>query len=266
MTTAEGQAQGRQLLTAVERILASTDSLASLSQEHLRRAQEQKLDGEDATLTAAAESVIRHYSRRTAITGGLASAPSLVPGLGTLVASVGGTLADMALGLKFEVEMALVLSHLHGFDITRPEERQIAFLMASVGTYDARSGGNILADIARAQGVAIWNYTPREASKLLLNVMAAIALFKLSKGLLMRALPVVGIAVSSTINRTLTRRVGKRCLRDLQTRRHILSKKDSPPAKVAAKDAGEQAPKKAAAQRAPRAKKGAQTRKRRTTG
>jgi hypothetical protein len=253
MTDAEGQAQGRKLLTAVERIIAGTDSLIALSQEHLRRAREKELKGEDATLAAAADSVIRHFAQRTAIVGGLAAAPSLVPGLGTLATAVGGTLADMALGLKFEVEMALVLSHLCGFDITRPEERQLAFLMASVGTYDSKTGSNFLADIARAQGVAIWNYTPREASKLLLKVMAAIALFKLSKGLLMRALPVVGIAVSSTVNRTLTRRVGTRCLRDLQMRRQLLTERDSQPAK-------------ATARKAARSKAGSQARKRRKAG
>ncbi|WP_224241122.1 hypothetical protein [Hyalangium gracile] len=261
MTDAEAQSQGRKLLTAVERIIASTDSLIALSQEHLRLAREQQLDGEDATLAAAAESVISHFSRRTAIAGGLASAPSLVPGLGTLVASVGGTLADMALGLKFEVEMALVLSHLHGFDISRPEERQLAFLMASVGTYDTRTGSNFLADIARAQGVAMWNYTPREVSKLLVNVLAGLVLFKLSKGLLMRVLPVVSVAVSFTVNRTLTRRVGARCLGDLQARRVILAEREARSRKGEAPPASAEPQAKAEPRKAPRAKKGTQARR-----
>jgi hypothetical protein len=251
MTEAEDQSQGRKLLTAVERIIASTDSLIALSQEHLTRAQALKLKDENATLEAAADTVVRHFSQRSAITGGLAAAPSLFPGVGSLVAFVGGTLADMGMVLKFEVELALVLSHLHGFDIARPEERQLAFLMASVGTYDTKSGGNFLLDIARAQGVAIWNYTPREISKLILSVFTQIALFKLSRGLLARALPVVGIAVGSSMNHSLTRRVGARCIRDLQTRRQILQKR-GPEAK----------PQEKAAPRKPtKAKAGTQARK-----
>jgi hypothetical protein len=225
MTGEEGQRQGRQLLTAVERIIANTDSLIALSQEHQRRARERKLDGEGATLEAAAAEVISHFTRRSAISGGLTAAPALLPGLGSLVAAAGGTLADIGLVLKFEVEMALVLSHLYGFDITRPEERQIAFLLASVGTYDAQSGGDVmgeLAQAARAGGDAVWTYAPREVSKLVLSVMAKIALLKLSKGLLLKALPLVGIAIGSTMNRALTRRVGERCIRDLKTRRQLL--------------------------------------------
>lgn len=64
----------------------------------------------------------------------MAAAPALIPGAGTLMAALGGALADMGFLLKYEVEMALVLSHLYGFDIRRDEERQLAFLRASVGT------------------------------------------------------------------------------------------------------------------------------------
>jgi uncharacterized protein (DUF697 family) len=225
MTEAEGQRQGRQLLTAVERIIASTDSLIALSQEHQRRARERSPDDEGAVFDAAAAEVISHFSRRSALSGGLTAAPALIPGLGSLVATAGGTLADIGLVLKFEVEMALVLSHLYGFDITRPEERQIAFLLASVGTYDAQSGGDILGELgqaARAGGDAVWTYAPREVSKLVVSVMAKIALLKLSRGMLARALPVVGIAVGSTMNHALTRRVGERCVRDLKTRRQLV--------------------------------------------
>jgi hypothetical protein len=244
MTEAEGQSQGRKLLTAVERIISDTHSLVALSEEHLRRARERDLGGEGATREAAAEEVVRHFSTRTAITGGLAAAPSLIPGVGSLVAAVGGTLADIGMVLKYEVEMALVLSHLYGFDITRPAERQIAFLLASVSTYDEQSGGNFVTEVARAGGDALWNYAPREVSKMLLSVMTKLALLKLSRGLLARALPVVGIAVGSTMNRVLTRRVGARCIRDLKTRRQLMKQRapeaaaSAPPRKASKAAAG----------------------------
>ena len=100
--------------------------------------------------------MVRHFSNRTAVTGGLAAVPSLLPWLGMLGAVAGGTLADMGMMLKYEVEMALVLSHLHGFDITQDKERQLAFLMASVSTCNAKSGRNFFLDVAHAEGIAIW--------------------------------------------------------------------------------------------------------------
>ncbi|MDC0710984.1 hypothetical protein POL68_21105 [Stigmatella sp. ncwal1] len=230
------QSQGSKLLTVVERILAPTDSLIALSEEFLQNAQQRELEGASATLDAAGGAVVRHFSTRTAITGGLTAAPALLPGAGTLLAAAGGAMADMGMMLKYEVEMALVLSHLYGFDITQDEERQLAFLLASIGTYEAKSGGNFFVDVAQAEGIAIWKYTPREVSKLLVRVMAKIALLQVSKGFL-RALPLVGIAVGSSMNKVLTQRVGERCIRELKTRRQLLKKRPATkkePAKKAA--------------------------------
>ncbi|WP_158502210.1 hypothetical protein [Vitiosangium sp. GDMCC 1.1324] len=222
MKEVEDQSQGRKLLTAVERILSDTDSLIALAERHLRRALENKRDNLEMARHAAATEVVRSFSNKAAVAGGLAAAPALLPGAGTLVAALGGALADMGFLLKYEVEMALVLSHLHGFDIRKDEERQLAFLLASVSTYDARSGENILLDMAKAEGVAIWKYAPREVSKMLVGVMTKLALLQLSKGLV-RALPLVGIAVGSSMNKVLTTRVGERCIRDLGKRRELLA-------------------------------------------
>lgn len=217
---AEDQSQGQKLLTAVERIISDTDSLIELSQQYLRQAQKKKLPTESETRDAAATEVVSHFSNRAAISGGLAAAPALIPGAGSLIAALGGTLADMGFLLKYEVEMVLVLSHLYGFDIRKTEERQLAFLLASVGTYDAKSGRNAFVDMAQAQGIAIWKYAPREVSKMLVSVMTKIALLQFSKGLV-RALPLVGIAVGSSMNKVLSSRVGARCIQDLKTRREL---------------------------------------------
>ncbi|XXF78629.1 hypothetical protein P2318_02410 [Myxococcaceae bacterium GXIMD 01537] len=217
MKEVEDQSQGRKLLTVVERIIADTDSLVALSKDHLRRAQAAKPDDEAAAREAAAREIVSHFSTRTAVSGGLAALPALIPGVGTLAALAGGALADMGLVLKFEVEMALVLSHLHGFDITREEERNIAFLLASVSTYDAKSGGNFFADVVHAEGIAVWKYTPRQVAKLLLTVLSKLALLQVGKSLA-RAVPLVGIAVGSSMNKVLTQRVGERLVSELKQR------------------------------------------------
>src|SRR5690348_13945310 len=97
MKEVEDQSQGRKLLSVVERIIADTDSLIAMSKEHRQHAEELQLSSEEATLDAASQEVVRHFSNRTALSGGLAAAPALLPGVGTLVAATGGTLADMGM-------------------------------------------------------------------------------------------------------------------------------------------------------------------------
>jgi uncharacterized protein (DUF697 family) len=126
----------------------------------------------------------------------------------------------MALILKFEVEMALALACAHGLDITDERERQLAFLLASVATHDARSGRNFFADMAEAQGVAIQNYAPRELTKLLVAVLARLALRQVSKSAI-RAIPLLGIGIGVGLNKALTLRVGRRIRSELGRRMEL---------------------------------------------
>lgn len=213
----EREVAGHRLLSAVERLLAETGSLVALSNDCMRRAKGKKLGDEAKTTAEAAAEVVRHFSNLSAISGGATALPAMLPGIGTAVALTGGALTDVAFLLKFEVEMALVLTHLHGFDIRDEKERELAFLMASVSTYEAQGGRNFFVDIAEAQGVALANYAPREVSKVLLVTLAKLATSGVGKGLA-RAVPLLGIAVGASFNKVLTRRVGQRCIVELSER------------------------------------------------
>jgi uncharacterized protein (DUF697 family) len=221
MNDVEDVRQGEKLLTAVERILADTGSLIAYADTCVRHARD--AGGDTAAVRKrAAREAITHYSNLTALSGGAAAlpalVPALVPGLGTAVAVAGGAAADMGFMLKFEIEMALVLTRIHGYDIRDEAERKLAFLLASISTYDAKSDGNFLVDVMKAESVAVWNYTPRQVSKILLTVLTRLMLRQVSKGFL-RAVPLVGIAVGSSVNKALTTRVGERCARELEHRR-----------------------------------------------
>ncbi len=143
--------------------------------------------------------------------------PAFLPGLSLLAVGLTGTLAEVAYLLKTEVEMCLALAHVHGFDIRGRRERQLAFLLASVGTQEA-AGRSVVSDLVRAEEQAIWSYGPRVVSRLILEGFAVLALGSFWRGAL-KAVPVLGVAVGSGLNRALTSRVGKRALAQLQARR-----------------------------------------------
>jgi hypothetical protein len=227
------EAKGRQLLTAVERLVASNETLRRVAAEAVALANTR--EGEEPTKDVAAREIVRRYSNLAAFAGGASGLAGLVPGMG-IPLGIGAALAELAFLLKFEVEMSLVLLHLYGFDIDDPQERQVGFLLASVGTYEAGSSSNVVVDVARAEGVAIWNYGPRRAARTIVTTMAAIVALRMWKGLL-KLVPFVGMAVGSSMNKVLTRRVGDRVRRDLKTRRELLRKQAKAPAKPRPKTA-----------------------------
>jgi hypothetical protein len=232
--TDRDEEKGRQVLTAVERLVARNDKLRAAAADCLAFAKTKAEEGVPLVQIreAAGKEAVRRASNKAAVAGGVSGLPGLIPGVG-LAATAGVTLAELAVLLKIEVELALVLLVIHGFDIDEPRERQLGFLLASVGTYDAGTGSNFLVDVAKAEGVAIWNYAPRRVGRMVVTALTAVVAFRFWRGLL-KAVPLVGIAVGSSMNKVLTRRVGQRIERDLRTRRELLRKEDAPAARKAA--------------------------------
>ena len=223
MITVAGMSEekAKQILTAVERILASSQSIRATVDEARATAKEKStLDKTETVRELTARELVRHYSNRTAIAGGVSGLPALIPGIGSIAVSIGGGLAELTFLLKWEVEMALALSHLYGFDIDDPRERQLGFLMASVGTYDA-TGKNFFVDVLKVEGTAIWNYAPRKVGKVVVQALAMLAAVYLWRGFF-KAIPVLGIAIGTGMNKVLTQRVGNRVSRDLRTRRELV--------------------------------------------
>ncbi|MBI5538288.1 MAG: EcsC family protein [Deltaproteobacteria bacterium] len=211
---------GEKLLLAVERLIEDTDELISRT-EVFQRAAGIVAGREDADkVTAAAEMIIRSYSNRSAATGALTALPSVVPGAGMLVAAIGGTLLDIGLMLKHEIEMVLCLAHLHGYDITRQDERRMVFLLASMNVSEVQQGGNFLLDVAVAEMDAIVHYTPRQVTKMLASILTRLALRATSRGL-WRAVPLAGIVACGLMNKWFTGEVGHRCNSLLEQRRNM---------------------------------------------
>lgn len=211
------EAEGQKLLHAVERIIEDPDGIIALVERLKSRS---SFTDVDLVREEVGRQVVTVYSNRSALSGGATALPALVPGMGTLATLAGSSLLDMGLMLKFEVEMVLALSHLYGFDIRDEKERQVAFLLASVSTYDARSGRNFFLDLAEAQSTAIWNYAPRELGKLLATAFTRLALMTAGRSLA-KAVPIVGVVIGTGANKILTHKVGVRCQRELERRRRL---------------------------------------------
>ena len=219
--------RGAQLLSAVERLVDDCDNLIARV-ETLKSSVAAGSD-EAAELDSLSAQIIAEYSTRAAIAGGASALPGLLPGAGSVIALVGGALVDMTFMLKHDVEMILSLSHLYGYDIRDQKERWMAYVLAGVRTHEFESRQNYLADLLEIQLDALPKYTPRQLFKLAATVLGKLALLSLSRGFL-RALPLIGIAVSASTNKFLTTSVGWACVDALKRRR-------SAPSEPAAVDA-----------------------------
>lgn len=211
---AGGVSAGHKLISAVEELLDSPERLQARAREAMARA------GGDAG--RACEAIIREQSNASALAGGLATMPGLVPGIGSVMAAYGGIVVQMVYVLKTETEMCLMMQSALGYDIRDPRERQLGLLLACVGTFESREGGDPLVRLGVTSLEAIWNYTPRELGKLLVNVAGRMVVYSAAKQSLRAvvfAAPLIGIGVGAGVNKVMTRRVGRRALGALLKRR-----------------------------------------------
>ncbi len=219
MKEVEDNERGRKLLSAVERLIDDTENIAAMVDGQREKARlEQPAIEEDVLRDMVAERLVKQFSNSSAISGGATALPAIFPGAGSVIALTGGTLVDVALMLKFEVEMSLALCWNYGFDIRLERERELALLLASVITHDESTGESFVNDVLQAEGQALWNYAPRQVPKLAAQVLSRVALRQAGKGLF-RALPLVGIAVGAGINKALTTKTGNKMVTELKRRR-----------------------------------------------
>lgn len=201
---------GQTLLTAVERITDGNAEILALVA---------RLRGPDgAEVDQHAQRVISHFSNKSAVVGGATALPGMLPGVGTAATLLAGPLTDMVFLLKYETELCLALSAVHGFDINQPAERQLAFLLAALKTAELHQDRSVICDGVEITAASIYHYGPRRIGKFLTLLMTSLAAVSLSKSLL-RALPLIGIVVGAGMNKVLTRRVGNQAHEELRRRR-----------------------------------------------
>lgn len=209
------RARGERVLTAVERLVDDHGALSA--RVEALRASVDVPEADPDHREAVAARIIDSYSMRSAISGGLTALPAAVPGAGTGVALVTGSLVDMTVMLKLEVEMALCLTHLYGFDLSDERERWLAYVIVGVRTCEAEGGKNYFSDLLEAQLDALPLYTPRQMFKLAATVVGQRAVRTLA-GRWSRALPLVGVVIGAATNRVMMTKVGWSCVDTLERR------------------------------------------------
>jgi uncharacterized protein (DUF697 family) len=204
--------RGQKLLATVERLLDPPESI----QERVRGLRREA----GPSLERLVDRVIDLYVGKSAVSGGATAIPAMLPGVGTLLGTLGGSLADTAFLLKYQVEMCLALSAAYGYDITKAHERKLAILVAATTMHEAQTGRNLLKDVGAMSKKGAFSMNPQDLAKALAPVFGTIAIGYAAKTVL-RAIPLVGVGVGATMNRTLTAKVGKKANEQLQARKKI---------------------------------------------
>ncbi len=132
------------LLKAIEIILADPAEIKKEVRQLVTKLKKIYPDkSEEEICDLAAEKIISNYSYYAAFVGGATGLIGIIPGLGTVIATTGGATADIALTMKFQIDMTMALAEIYGQDITDEETKRLCLIIAGLGAINeaAKEGG-----------------------------------------------------------------------------------------------------------------------------
>lgn len=207
------------LLKAIDLLLAKPENIKKetdviLVKYHKRYKDERDLED---IKEMVANKVIQNYSYMAAFSGGTTALAGVIPGLGTVVSVAGGATADVALCMKFQIEMTMALAHIYDHNILEEEEKRLCFIIAGLGAVNqaAQKG-------AKEVGSKAFTKMVREYLKGS-TLVAVKEIFKrvgitFTRKSLEKTIPFgVGVIVGFTVNKTLSWYVGVRARDYFQT-------------------------------------------------
>lgn len=155
-----------------------------------------------------AKKIVDRYSSYSALSGGVTSLSSFVPGVGTAVSMTGGALADVTYCMKIQVDMCMCLAETFGWDLGNEDAKHLSFLIAAGGSLE-KAGSEVAVKVASTAGVKMLKMYLKGATLETLKAMFKKIGINFTRKSLEKSLPFgVGIAISSTANYGMTKYVG----------------------------------------------------------
>jgi len=208
------------LLKAIEIIIASPETI----QKDVRQMEAKYYKKYSSKMTEEqiqdkiADHIVSNYSYYTAFTGGATALTGIVPGLGTVIASVGGATADAAVSMKWEIEMVMALASVYGRDITIEEEKRVCYLIAGLGVLNNAAKKGTAEVGSKAMVKMVQQYLKGPTLVAVKEVFKKVGLTFTRKAL-EKAIPFgVGVVIGFSANKGLTWYVGKKARDFYKTR------------------------------------------------
>jgi len=211
MTAPASDFEPSRLQRVVETIAISSDDAAELVDGY--RASFSRKHGrapdlfEDKGRIAA--KIVGRYSRLAAASGVATAMPGVVPGVGTAVAAVGGTFADLAASTKLQVDMCMCLVQVYRVELGNEEKKHLAFVLALAGSVEQIASNGGRAAFAKVAEKLVFKYLSGPTLVTVKQLFGKVAINFTQKAAA-KAIPLgVGAAFSGSTNYVLTAVVGK---------------------------------------------------------
>lgn len=158
------------------------------------------------------EKIIKRYSKLAATTGGATALAGVIPGIGTVVSMVGGSMADISACIKFQVDMTMCLALTVNEELSNEDAKHLSFIIALYGTIE-QTASKSATRIASKAGVKMVNQYLKGPTLVVIKKLFEKVGITFTQKAAAKAIPFgIGVVIGFSANYALTKYVGKNAL------------------------------------------------------
>lgn len=213
------------LMTAVEAAAISPQAARVLVEQYETQFRKKSPGASDARVAeVVSQKIISRYAKMASLSGSATSLSGVIPGVGTAVALVGGSLADLTICMKLQIDMTMCLAMAINKKLSDEDAKHMSFVIALTGSLEqaATKGG---AEFASKAAIRVVNEHLKGATLVTVKMLFRNVGIVFTKKALVKTIPFgIGMVIGGTTNYYLTRYVGH-LARDIFT---LASREDEP--------------------------------------
>lgn len=204
------------LMKIVQGIAISPEDAREIVSSYQSQIKEASGFSDAEALDIVLEKIIDRYAMLSAASGGTTSLAGIIPGVGTAASMVGGSMADMSLCIKFQIDMTMCLAIAINNKLSNADAKHLSYIIGLAGTIEqATSKG--AARVASKAGVRIVERYLTGAALLTIKELFKRVGILFTRTALVKAIPFgVGVVVGAGTNYALTRFVGNAAVKALR--------------------------------------------------
>lgn len=155
------------------------------------------------------DKIISRYAKLSAASGGTTALAGVVPGIGTAASMVGGSVADMSICIKFQIDMTMCLAIAINNELSNEDAKHLSYIIGLAGTIEQATSKSAT-NVASKAGVRIVQRYLTGATLMTVKELFKRVGIVFAKKSLIKAIPFgVGVAIGAGTNYALTKFVGK---------------------------------------------------------
>lgn len=206
---AESEDSGSRLMKAVQAIAITPKDAKAIVHDYTSQARSKDTNATDGQIKLkVAEKIISRYAKLAATSGGTTALAGVIPGIGTAAAMLGGGSVDMALSVKFQVDMTMCLAFTFKDGLGDEDAIHMSYIIAISSALE-KAGSTGATKIASKAGATMVNRYLKGATLAAIKQLFKAMGITFTRSAFTKAIPFgVGVVIGSAAGYGVTKYVG----------------------------------------------------------